>query len=60
MNVVMHSQFQQVSFGGLWDWVEVFSCENEIYIVSLFFALSVQAENEFIKICLLNEGGRDN
>ena len=59
-NVVIHSQFQQVSSGGLWDRMEVFSSENEIKIVFLFFALSVQAENKLSKICLLNESRLDN
>ena len=60
LNAVMYSQFQQVSFGGLGDRMEVFSCENEIDIFFLFFALSVQAENEFSEICLFNESGCDN
>lgn len=60
LNAIMHSQFQQVSFGGLGDRMEVFLCENEIDIVFLFFALSVKAEYEFSKICLFNESGCDN
>ena len=38
-NMVMHSQFQQVNPGGLWDWMEVFSCGNQIGCVFLLIPL---------------------